>query len=297
MKTTFETQVVPIRTVCALFGLNPNTLRTWERRYGLVQPLSSEGGHRGYTESDVAIIGAMVRHLEAGSPPSIAAEKAKSEVQMRHPRVAGLTTAAKDLRKGIDRLAAPQAMEIASRAVREFGYQATVEQLLFPELIHRGENWAADGGIAREHLASLVTRGMMILRQIEMLSVAAGPPVILACAPGEAHDLPLLHASNLLCETGEFSPITLVAGMPIEHVIQSAVSAQAVAIVLSATIAPHPAATREWLQSIVEAAWEDRTILAGGGFNRSRVFSGSSVKSAPGGYGDLIRALQQVVKT
>ncbi|HWT28549.1 MAG TPA: MerR family DNA-binding transcriptional regulator, partial [Methylophilaceae bacterium] len=36
----------PIRTVAALTGINPITLRTWERRYGLIAPIRTPKGHR-----------------------------------------------------------------------------------------------------------------------------------------------------------------------------------------------------------------------------------------------------------
>lgn len=34
-------------------GINPTTLRAWQRRYGLLKPLRSEGGHRLYSDDDV----------------------------------------------------------------------------------------------------------------------------------------------------------------------------------------------------------------------------------------------------
>ncbi|MGU3413794.1 MerR family transcriptional regulator [Enterobacteriaceae bacterium C34A] len=36
-----------------LCGITPATLRAWQRRYGLLRPLRTDGGHRQYTEDDV----------------------------------------------------------------------------------------------------------------------------------------------------------------------------------------------------------------------------------------------------
>ena len=33
-------------------GINPVTLRAWQRRYGLLKPQRSEGGHRLFDEED-----------------------------------------------------------------------------------------------------------------------------------------------------------------------------------------------------------------------------------------------------
>lgn len=45
--------LVPIREVARLTGVNPVTLRAWERRYGLIQPTRTESGHRLYALSDI----------------------------------------------------------------------------------------------------------------------------------------------------------------------------------------------------------------------------------------------------
>jgi len=43
----------PIRTVSELTGVNSVTLRAWERRYGLIQPVRKESGHRLYTRQHI----------------------------------------------------------------------------------------------------------------------------------------------------------------------------------------------------------------------------------------------------
>ena len=48
--------LLPIREVVRLTGVNPVTLRAWERRYGLVSPLRTEGGHRLYSKQDLQTI-------------------------------------------------------------------------------------------------------------------------------------------------------------------------------------------------------------------------------------------------
>ncbi|MFJ2365104.1 MerR family transcriptional regulator [Pseudomonas sp. NPDC087697] len=46
-------QMFPIREVARLTGVNPVTLRAWERRYGLIQPTRTESGHRLYSMTDI----------------------------------------------------------------------------------------------------------------------------------------------------------------------------------------------------------------------------------------------------
>lgn len=58
--------VYPIRTVAELTGINPVTLRAWERRYGLIRPQRTEKGHRLYTEADIQRIRHIVALLDRG---------------------------------------------------------------------------------------------------------------------------------------------------------------------------------------------------------------------------------------
>jgi MerR family transcriptional regulator, light-induced transcriptional regulator len=57
-----------IRAACALTGLNPNTLRAWERRYGLVRPERTASGYRLYTNDDLELLKQIQGLLESGMP-------------------------------------------------------------------------------------------------------------------------------------------------------------------------------------------------------------------------------------
>ena len=50
----------PIRTICEQTGINPVTLRAWERRYGLFVPHRTPKGHRLYTQADIE----RVKHIQ-----------------------------------------------------------------------------------------------------------------------------------------------------------------------------------------------------------------------------------------
>lgn len=60
----------PIREVSLLTGVNSITLRAWERRYGLVEPIRTEGGHRLYTSEHIEQIKAAVKLTQEGIPIS-----------------------------------------------------------------------------------------------------------------------------------------------------------------------------------------------------------------------------------
>jgi len=56
----------PIREVARLTGVNPVTLRAWERRYGLIQPTRTESGHRLYSLDDVERVRSILAWIERG---------------------------------------------------------------------------------------------------------------------------------------------------------------------------------------------------------------------------------------
>jgi DNA-binding transcriptional MerR regulator len=56
----------PIREVSRLTGINPVTLRAWQRRYGLLKPARTDKGHRLYSEQDIALIRQILHWLEQG---------------------------------------------------------------------------------------------------------------------------------------------------------------------------------------------------------------------------------------
>jgi len=57
-----------IRSVSALTGVNPNTLRAWERRYGLLSPERTPSGYRMYTQADVDRLRMVQDLLNRGVP-------------------------------------------------------------------------------------------------------------------------------------------------------------------------------------------------------------------------------------
>lgn len=59
-----------IQAVSRRCGVNPVTLRAWERRYGLIRPARTERGHRRYNEADVARIRSILAWLDRGLPIS-----------------------------------------------------------------------------------------------------------------------------------------------------------------------------------------------------------------------------------
>ena len=61
-----QEELFPIREVSRITGINPVTLRAWERRYGLVQPTRTDSGHRLYSQSDIDEVRRILGWIERG---------------------------------------------------------------------------------------------------------------------------------------------------------------------------------------------------------------------------------------
>lgn len=80
--TTINTSNPPggmsIRELAERTGVSPQTLRSWETRYGLPQPRRLPGGHRRYDDSDVRFIDRVVSERARGLSLPAAIERASA---------------------------------------------------------------------------------------------------------------------------------------------------------------------------------------------------------------------------
>lgn len=78
----------PIREVSRLTGVNPVTLRAWERRYGLIKPQRTPKGHRLYAETEIQRIQAVLQWLNRGVPVSQVRELLEQRSEpAKHPTI------------------------------------------------------------------------------------------------------------------------------------------------------------------------------------------------------------------
>lgn len=61
-----QEELFPIREVARLTGVNPVTLRAWERRYGLIVPTRTDSGHRLYSMIDIENVRRILSWIERG---------------------------------------------------------------------------------------------------------------------------------------------------------------------------------------------------------------------------------------
>ncbi len=176
-------------------GVSPELLRAWERRYDLLSPTRTEGGFRLYSEADAQRVGRMLEHLAAGVSAAEAARLARVEPTVERADVEDgtrLDEHADALRRALDTFDEAAAHAALDRALADFTLDALLRDLVLPYLGELGERWErAEASIAQEHFATSLLRGRL-LGLGRGWGTGVGPQALLACVPGEAHDLGLI---------------------------------------------------------------------------------------------------------
>jgi DNA-binding transcriptional MerR regulator len=184
-------------------GESPELLRAWETRYGLVAPERTPGGLRLYSEQDERRIRVMRHHIDAGLSASEAARLAKlAGGPGPDSPAATLAVIEAELERSFDALDEPAAQAALDRLLIAFGLGQALAEVILPFLHRLGERWAAaQASVAQEHFASNIIAGR--LRGLARgWGQGVGPHAILACPPGELHELGLLCFGLVLREQG-----------------------------------------------------------------------------------------------
>lgn len=210
-------------------GVNAALLRAWERRYGLLAPVRSPGGFRLYTADDAERVARMRRGLYEGLS---AAEAARAAMQSARPADRLLEDAASRLLGAIQDYDEPAVHAILDESFAAFGLEAVLSELILPTLARVGLEW--EGGtlaISQEHFASHLIRARL-LSLARMWGRGSGPLALLACAPGEQHDITLLSFGLLLRSYG-WRIVFLGADTPIATLADAAARTQPALTVLA----------------------------------------------------------------
>ncbi|MDQ6729311.1 MAG: MerR family transcriptional regulator [Actinomycetota bacterium] len=217
--------------------VTPDLLRAWERRYGLLQPVRSSGGFRLYSEDDAERVARMRRALDDGLS---AAEAARAALDRGLPSTGLLEDGAGRLLAAIERYDEAEAHAVLDAGLAACGLELVLRDVIFPTLTQVGLRWEQGTlEIGHEHFASQLIRGRL-LSLARLWNRGAGPLGLLACGPGEKHDISLI-AFGLLLSSHGWRILFLGADTPIATIIQTAQTTRPeLAVLVSFNPAPLP---------------------------------------------------------
>ena len=222
-------------------GVSNHVLRAWESRYGLLRPVRSAGGFRLYSETDALRVRRMQAHLARGLSAAEAAQAVLGEDSGagrtagpdRVPAGAGELPVA--LRKALDAFDEPAAQAVLDRLVSDLSLTTVLREVVLPYLTELGQRWERGTvTVVQEHFASNVIRGRLA-GLARGWGNGHGPRAVLACPPGELHDLALMVFGIVLNRNG-WRIDYLGINTPVEELTSTVEARQPDLVVLAATL-------------------------------------------------------------
>jgi DNA-binding transcriptional MerR regulator/methylmalonyl-CoA mutase cobalamin-binding subunit len=216
-------------------GIKPDTLRAWERRYGLPVPVRTEGGHRLYSTNDIELIKWLMSRQNEGMRISQAVklwndyQEEGTDPLNPQPTFAAIQpledlpddSALAQLRQAwvaaclsFNENAADQ---VLAQAFARYPVQLACVEVLQNGLSSIGNQWYQGGvSVQQEHFASaLATKRLNAL-----ISAAPAPTrperILVGCPPGEEHTFSPLITSLFLRYHG-FDITYLGANVPLDN--------------------------------------------------------------------------------
>jgi MerR family transcriptional regulator, light-induced transcriptional regulator len=227
-----------LKVVLKETGLAADTLRAWERRYGLPMPQRTAGGHRLYSQRDIETIKWLMKRQEEGLSISRAVDLWNEQLVSGTDPLAGTV---QPLRIPASTLPIPYQPETTLDSIRETWISACLEYnesaaeqtlnqafSMFPveavcvEVLQKGMSeigtrwYSNQASVQQEHFASALA-----MRRLDALLGASPAPtrnqtVIVGCPAEEWHTFTPLLLSLLLRRRG-LNVIYLGANVPVEQ--------------------------------------------------------------------------------
>ncbi|MGF2616894.1 MerR family transcriptional regulator [Rossellomorea vietnamensis] len=187
-----------IKAISKMLGIQPGTLRAWERRYKMIAPVRNESGHRLYSEEHLKILKWLVSKVEQGFTISQAVslldkQGLVEELESENPtgnRLDGLT---EELLQSLLKFDETKAHQLMNRAFSMYTIDKVVIDVLGTLLVRIGDLWEHNQiTTAHEHFATAVLRARISTLMQTFPHNGLLPKVVAVCGPGEHHELGLL---------------------------------------------------------------------------------------------------------
>src|SRR5215216_2515246 len=157
----FNTKAVARET-----GVPADTFRAWERRYGMPRPQRTPGGHRLYSERDIAVIrwlrdrtdeGVNISHAVLLLTNTLDTPAISSPASNDEARAIGLLI--DEIVQALVDFDSTQADQILSEAFSIYPFEQVLLDLVQPAMVEIGERWhRGEINVAVEHYATQFVR-------------------------------------------------------------------------------------------------------------------------------------------
>jgi len=233
-----------IKAVSSITGLNPETLRAWERRYGAVIPLRDAKGRRLYSEQDIDRLTLLNNATLSGHSISKVAVLKDKELQAllknnNQPLVSNNDLFLTQIIEAVVQYKFDDCEDLLRRALLAMEPLSYARDLLAPALQKIGQLWH-DGEltIAQEHMFSNCVKRIVLSMVHNLMPFSGYQAKLIFTAPsGELHEFGIL-LSCLLAAHQNHSCYYLGPNLPSEEIVKVHKQMQPDVIVMSLVNSP-----------------------------------------------------------
>jgi DNA-binding transcriptional MerR regulator len=233
-----QEELFPIREVSRITGINPVTLRAWERRYGLIQPTRTESGHRLYSQTNIDEVRSILGWIERGVAVSkVGKILARTQNVRLQASVLDSDVLPGDwaqwqqqIKQAVAAFDHQRLEQLYGRVFSSYPMTVVFEEVFLPVwrelLLHQEQfgqtsEWLFLDGFLRART----------LQRLQFASNFTAPKVVLAAVPGECRELELWVAGLLIGSPGLDIQV-LALGQPLEELTLVCGKIASVAVVL-----------------------------------------------------------------
>lgn len=241
-----STSFFPIRELVQRTGVNASTLRAWENRHKLLNPVRTESGHRLYGQEDVQRVHRvqelLVHGLSLSEIGPLLDEVVDSASTLAPDTVTNSLTAnlspawqgyLTETLAALELFSTERLDNLYNDACALYPIDIVTDKLMLPVLTQLGLRWEKrPSGIAEEHFFSAWLRNKLGSRLHHAAGLTHGRQLILACLPGEHHEISLLLIALGLLQQG-YRVIYLGANMPLVQLLPVCRQTRAAGMILA----------------------------------------------------------------
>jgi len=285
-ESTKQGQLLSIGALARAVGIPVETLRTWERRYGVPSAERTDSGHRRYSMATLTRMRLVRAAIQAGHRASTALGASDQELQallgtertQLQPQHAdeGSGPRAHPADDAVARDTIARWLELIRRfdgrgldrelraSLSALGALRFLQQRIAPLIDELGERWSlAQLGIRHEHFASERLQEFLARHWQPLSDAATGPIAVCATTSGERHTLGL-HMAAFTLALNNVRVVFLGADLPAQEIAQAVHQHAARAAVLSAARGADQQRLAEESSNLQVSLGHDACIVAGG---------------------------------
>lgn len=270
----------PIQVVSRRTGLTADVLRVWEKRYGVVSPGRSGGGHRLYSDRDVEVLSLLNRAVSVGRRISRVADMPIDELREmvrededaavhRRREIDQALSSAPEVHLAaclvaVEKSDAPGLEKALMRSAVALSAPMLIEEVLGPLLAGIGERWS-HGSMSpgQEHLATAVIRRVLESLTNAAMPGADAPGLVIATPAGQVHEFGALFVAAAAATQG-WRVTYLGTSLPAADIAEIARSTSASAIAVSLVYPEDDPEMMDKLVGLRSEAGPTLPILIGG---------------------------------